>query len=36
MDQHAVGESLMAFAAQAVALARRYGSNQAEVGVSYE
>jgi PmbA protein len=36
MDQHAVGESLKAVAAQAVALARRHGSNQAEVGVSYE
>ena len=36
MDQHAVGESLKAVAAQAVALARRHGSDQAEVGVSYE
>jgi PmbA protein len=36
MDQHAVGESLKAVAAQAVALARKYGSDQAEVGVSYE
>ncbi|HUQ52978.1 MAG TPA: metalloprotease PmbA [Gammaproteobacteria bacterium] len=36
MDQHAVGESLQAVAAQAVALARKFGSDQAEVGVSYE
>jgi PmbA protein len=36
MDQHAVGESLKGVAAQAVALARRHGSDQAEVGVSYE
>jgi PmbA protein len=36
MDQYAVGESLKAVAAQAVALARRHGSDQAEVGVSYE
>jgi PmbA protein len=36
MDQHAVGESLQAVAAQAVALARRHGADQAEVGVSYE
>jgi PmbA protein len=36
MDQHAVGESLQAVAAQAVALARRQGADQAEVGVSYE
>jgi PmbA protein len=36
MDQHAVGESLKAVAAQAVALARRHGAGQAEVGVSYE
>lgn len=36
MDQHAVGESLKAVAAQAVALARRHGADQAEVGVSYE
>ncbi len=36
MDQHAVGESLQAVAAQAVALARQHGADQAEVGVSYE
>jgi PmbA protein len=36
MDQHAVQESLKGVAAQAVALARRHGSDQAEVGVSYE
>jgi PmbA protein len=36
MDQHAIGESLKGVAAQAVALARRHGSDQAEVGVSYE
>jgi PmbA protein len=36
MDAHAVGESLQGFAAQAVALARRQGADQAEVGVSYE
>ena len=36
MDQHAVGESLRTVAAQAVALARRQGADQAEVGASYE
>ena len=36
MDQHAVGESLKTVAAQAVALARRQGADQAEVGASYE
>jgi PmbA protein len=36
MDQNAVAESLKAVAAQAVALARRHGADQAEVGVSYE
>jgi PmbA protein len=36
MDQHAVAESLKAVASQAVALARRQGADQAEVGVSYE
>jgi PmbA protein len=36
MDQNAVGESLKAVAAHAVALARRHGADQAEVGVSYE
>jgi PmbA protein len=36
MDQHAVGESLKAVAAQAVAFARSHGAHQAEVGVSYE
>jgi PmbA protein len=36
MDQHAVGESLKGVAARAVELARRHGSDQAEVGVSYE
>jgi PmbA protein len=36
MDQHAVGESLKGVAAHAVELARRHGSDQAEVGVSYE
>jgi PmbA protein len=36
MDEHAVGESLKSVAAHAVALARRHGSDQAEVGVSYE
>lgn len=36
MDEQAVGESLKGIAAQAVALARRHGCDQAEVGVSYE
>jgi PmbA protein len=36
MDQHAVGESLKTVAAHAVALARRQGADQAEVGASYE
>ena len=36
MDQNAVAESLKTVAAQAVALARRHGADQAEVGVSYE
>lgn len=36
MDQRAVEESLKAVAADAVALARRQGADQAEVGVSYE
>jgi PmbA protein len=36
MDQHAVGESLQTVAAHAVALARRHGADQSEVGVSYE
>src|SRR5512134_803177 len=36
MDAHAVGESLKAVAERAVALARRQGADQAEVGVSYE
>src|SRR5215510_4666799 len=36
MDQFAVAESLQSIAAQAVAIARRYGADQAEVGASYE
>src|SRR5688500_8224531 len=36
MDQHSVGESLKTVAAHAVALARRQGADQAEVGASYE
>ena len=36
MDQQVVAESLKDVAAQAVALARRHGADQAEVGVSYE
>jgi PmbA protein len=36
MDQHAVAESLTDVAAKAIALARRHGADQAEVGVSYE
>jgi PmbA protein len=36
MDNQAVAESLKAVAAQAVALARRQGADQAEVGASYE
>jgi len=36
MDQHAVAEALKAVAVDAVALARRQGADQAEVGVSYE
>ena len=36
MEPQAVAESLTSVAAQAVALARRYGADQAEVGVSYE
>jgi PmbA protein len=36
MDQNAVAESLKTVAAQAVALARRHGAHQAEVGASYE
>jgi PmbA protein len=36
MDQHTVAESLKSVAAQAVALARRQGADQAEVGASYE
>ena len=36
MDQQVVAESLKDVAAQAVALARRHGADEAEVGVSYE
>ena len=36
MEQLAVAESLQTIAAQAVALARRQGADQAEVGASYE
>jgi PmbA protein len=36
MDNQAVAESLKAVAERAVALARRQGADQAEVGVSYE
>ena len=36
MDDQAVAESLKAVAERAVALARRQGADQAEVGVSYE
>ena len=36
MDQFAVAESLQSIAAQAVAIARRHGADQAEVGASYE
>jgi len=36
MEPQAVAESLTSVAAQAVALARRYGADQAEVGASYE
>jgi PmbA protein len=36
MDPHAVAEALKAVAVDAVALARRQGADQAEVGVSYE
>ena len=36
MDQRAVAESLQTIAAQAVALARKQGADQAEVGASYE
>ena len=36
MDQFAVAESLQTIAAQAVALARKQGADQAEVGASYE
>jgi PmbA protein len=36
MDQSAVAESLQTIAAQAVALARKQGADQAEVGASYE
>ena len=36
MDQFAIAESLQTIAAQAVALARKQGADQAEVGASYE
>src|SRR6185503_10166361 len=36
MEPQTVAESLTSVAAQAVTLARRYGADQAEVGVSYE
>ena len=36
MDQFAVAESLQTIAAEAVALARKQGADQAEVGASYE
>lgn len=36
MDKKAVAESLSAVAAQAIELARRFGADQAEAGVSYD